>query len=81
MIIIEELVDHGLQSNEHRHATRLSGSYQVIDEEIRRADFSFASRPNGDRARFSYLQKLLLLIYPDAAISGVARFTDVKPPQ
>ena len=56
-------------------------SYQVIDEEIRRADFSFASCLNGDRAGFSYLQKLLFMTYSDAAISGVARFTDVKPSQ
>jgi hypothetical protein len=61
MIIIEELVDHGLQSNEHRHAIRLSGSYQVIDEEIRRADFSFASCLNGDRDWFIILAKAAFL--------------------
>jgi hypothetical protein len=43
----------GYKSNEHRRAIWLSGSYHVIDEEIRQADFSFALCPNGGRAGFS----------------------------
>src|SRR5271170_2026492 len=66
-------------------STDMRYSYQeAIKSSMRRfveRTFHSHDASNGDRAGFSYLQRLLLMTYSDAAISGVARFTDVRPSQ